>query len=251
MRLCILRTRLYKYKTFNCEKVDSLDRARDIFHKNELYFSSPSDFNDPFDCLVHLDFKRIKKDEFWRYYDNVLARKTNLTQQERKESFETAYASKEIENIFVHSLQNSFNSRGVYSLSSKNDDILMWSHYSDGHRGYCFELDELKIEAQKVKYKKRFPKFNLFGNDMLLKILLFTKPLPWKYEREWRYFSKESGPIKINNNSIKSVIFGSQMDEKNRKSLLEIVERGNHHPNIFEAIINSDTYSVSIEKYKI
>ncbi len=88
-------------------------------------------------------------------------------------------------------------------------------------------------------------------DDNLLQILLFTKSSRWKYEREWRYFGKGLGPIKINDDSIRSIILGSQMDEKNRKSLLEIVNSGNHQPTIFEALIDSDSYSVSIKKYEI
>ncbi len=30
---------------------------------------------------------------------------------------------------------------GVYCLSEKKDDILMWSHYSNGHKRLCIEYD--------------------------------------------------------------------------------------------------------------
>jgi len=242
--------RLYKYRKFDCENDKSLQRTKDIFQKNELFFSSSSTFNDPFDCLVHLDFKRVTKDEFWRYYNNVLTKKTERTPQQIKKSFEDAYNSNEIENKLIGLLQTSFNNGGVYSLTSKNNDILMWSHYTDGHRGYCFELDSLELKAQKVKYRTQFQKFNIFKDDNLLNVLLFTKSSHWKYEREWRYFSKKLGPISISDNSIRSAILGSQMDEENRKSLLNIINSGNHQPAIFEAVIDSDRYSIFIKQYK-
>jgi len=71
-----LRNKLYKYRKFDCDDKESVKRIKDIFQGNELYFSSPASFNDPFDCLVHLDFRRVNKDEFWLYYDKVLIKKT-------------------------------------------------------------------------------------------------------------------------------------------------------------------------------
>jgi len=251
IRHLIMQKRLYKYRPFNHDDLKSKKRTEDIFLKNELYFPSPSQFNDPFDCLVHLDFSKVKKEEFWQYFNKALLKRTELTEQQIREKFERVYKSDNKEKIFTASLQNSFNSRGVYSLSSKNDDILMWSHYSDGHRGYCFELDGIELKPQKVKYRKRYPKFDLFNGRNLLRILLFTKSSRWKYEREWRYFSEKSGPINIHNNSVKCVILGSQMDDKNRESLLAIIAKSKHNPDILEAVINKDGYSVSVKKYEI
>lgn len=244
-----MQTKLYKYRTF--DDIESKKRTENIFLENELYFPSPSKFNDPFDCLVHLDFSKVKKEEFWNSFYKAHLKRNNLTKLEIKEKFEDVYKLKNKQEIFTESIQTSFDKCGVYSLSSKNDNILMWSHYTNGHRGYCFELDELEIKPQKVKYRKRYPKFNLFGSKDLLRLLLFTKSTHWKYEREWRYYNEKDGAINIQDNSIKSVIFGSQMDDKNRKDLLAIIDKSNHAPEVFEAIINNNDYSITIEKYEI
>ena len=245
-----MHKKLYKYRTFNCDDAKSLSRTEDIFLKNELYYSSPSSFNDPFDCLVHIDFSRISKNDFWLYYEKNVTTKKPYTLEQKREIFEDGYKSGELMDVFNNSLQDSFNKNGVYSLSSKNDDVLMWSHYSDGHRGYCFEIDTSIFLPTKVKYRKRYPKFDLSNASSSLNILLRTKSTHWKYEREWRYFSKLVGPLEIENNSIKSVIIGSQMDEKNIANLLNIVDKSNHFPVIFQASINKHMYSISISKYE-
>ena len=246
-----MQKKLYKYRTFDNDNPESKKRTEDIFLKNELYFSSPSNFNDPFDCLVHLDFSKVKKEEFWQFFYAAHLKRTTLTEQKIREKFEKAYKLDNKQEIFTASIQDSFDNCGVYSLSSKNNNILMWSHYSNGHRGYCFELDGIELEPQRVKYRKQYPKFDLFNGKNLLRLLLFTKSTHWKYEREWRYFSKKHGTINIHNNSIKSVILGSQMDDKNRKSLLDIIDKSKHSPDIFEAVINKDVYSISVKKYEI
>lgn len=245
----IMQKRLYKYRAFNHDDPELKKRAEDVFLKNELYFSSPSQFNDPFDCLVHIDFSKVKKEEFWQSFNKALSKETTLTEQQIREIFERVYKSDDLEEALTDSLQNVFNGGGVYSLSPKNDDILMWSHYSDGHRGYCFELDWLNEKLEEVQYSKRYPKFNIFNNENQPNPALFTKPSQWKYEKEWRCFSKKPGPINMDNNSVKCVILGSQMDGKNRESLLSIIDKSKHTPDVFEAVISKTRYSISVNKY--
>lgn len=31
--------------------------------------------------------------------------------------------------------------QGIACFSAKVDDLLMWSHYADGHRGFCLEFE--------------------------------------------------------------------------------------------------------------
>lgn len=246
---CETHKKLYKYRTFDCDNAKSISRAEDIFIKNELYYSSPSSFNDPYDCLIHIDFTKISKNDFWTYYYKNVPTKRSYTSEEKREIFENGYKSGELIDVFNKSLQNSFNNNGVYSLSTKNDQILMWSHYSDGHRGYCFEIDTPELKSTKVKYRKRLPKLDLSNAATSLNQFLCTKSKHWKYESEQRYFSKHTGPIIIKSNAIKSVIIGSEMDEKNIKHLLKIINTSRCNPEIFRATINKDTYSVSINKY--
>ncbi len=54
-------------------------------------------------------------------------------------------------------LQKDVDGAGILSLSKVRDDILMWTHYADRHRGLCFEFDgsancNFFGEAQPVVY---------------------------------------------------------------------------------------------------
>src|SRR3989338_41342 len=58
---------------------------------------------------------------------------------------------------------------GVFCMSQSNDNIVLYSYYSDGHKGFCLELnwsaDEvLRDFCYPVKYKRRYPAVNYFGS---------------------------------------------------------------------------------------
>lgn len=182
--------RLYRYRQFNCDDAELLRRTEEIFLNNKIFFPSPTSLNDPFDCRVHFDFSDTTKEEFRLTFVKAWKKDGSLTEPQIADLFEYLHASDtgELERTLTNSLQGLIDKGGVLSMSSVNDDILMWSHYTDGHRGYCFELDTQGAEPEKVKYRKRYQKFNLFNNDPISGLL--TKPLQWKYEKEWRLFAK-------------------------------------------------------------
>lgn len=51
--------------------------------------------------------------------------------------------------------------RGVSCFSEKVDDLLMWGHYAEGHRGFCLEFDtsleKMFQLAKQVCCSNRFP----------------------------------------------------------------------------------------------
>jgi hypothetical protein len=81
---------------------------------------------------------------------------------------------------------------GVVCFSECWNDVLMWSHYGDRHRGICLGFD-IPSGAERfgpVRYVDRrlpFPADDEL-NERFMRRLLFTKASQWKYEREWRAF---------------------------------------------------------------
>lgn len=63
---------------------------------------------------------------------------------------------------------------GILSLSAVRDQTLMWSHYADGHRGFCIGFNSQKLLRfadrltyrsihlllDEVRYCSEFPKLN-------------------------------------------------------------------------------------------
>lgn len=93
----------------------------------------------------------------------------------------------------------------VLCVSETQDNVVMWSHYANKHRGAVFtlgcidELDNRLLAARRVEYTDRFLTFpsaehyarHLTGEmpfdiTPLVWQIAFTKHVDWAYEREWR-----------------------------------------------------------------
>jgi hypothetical protein len=105
-----------------------------IFTGKELYFAAPKDLNDPLDCqlpiLALLD--QVIASEAAGNSRDLLLKLRDLKVTNR--------ANGGVE--LMHQAFESLSARsGVLSLSRNPTDALLWSHYADGHRGFCIGFD--------------------------------------------------------------------------------------------------------------
>ena len=159
---------------------------------------------------------------------------SNMLQPENKENAEKA---EQMLNFAKDALAQKLNETfkiGCLSTSSKNR--LMWSHYADGHKGFCIEYDFKNCPKDllplPVIYSQKRP---LIPWEMALDqsaetkskcilqmtIGLLTKDKEWEYEDEWRLLlsSSEDSNIKI---PISAIYLGAEISEENKKRVVEI-----------------------------
>lgn len=114
----------------------------------------------------------------------------------------------------------------VCCFSEKDDNLLMWSHYSDKHTGVCLIYDlEVNEEFWRilspVNYSQYFPIANTI-EEAAVECLL-TKSLGWAYENEWRLlYLGDKGAMPISRNSLKGVIFGCKTDLKEAMEIINL-----------------------------
>lgn len=144
----------------------------------------------------------------------------------------------------------------VTCLSKKPNNILMWSHYSNKHRGFCVEYDLRKMHSIDARlmlfpviYSKTRPTIpvSLIGfsdtknikintdpvamKDMILTLL--TKSDEWDYEEEWRIilprekFKAEDNQC-IEERIVSKVYLGANISSENEKLIRKAV--GNRIP---------------------
>ena len=166
---------LYKYP----ESFEIEIGSRGALENDTIWFSNYEQLNDPFDLLVRVP-KVIEKTPDDMIYAKEYSEKSDY-------SFLT------------------------FCVTSKPDNILMWSHYGWLHEGTCTSypmIDILKaIEADKqcaicfygnIKYSRKRPTFSLsetlyrfIGIDLAFLmfniISMFNKYKDWGYEREFRF----------------------------------------------------------------
>jgi len=171
---------IYKYT-----RVESAVR---IINDKALWFSSPKQFNDPFDCNISLlDFKPDRAIITEIINDKVPANRAIR----RKEIMKNRRSPHRIVNQATEQVQKLFYQSGVCCFSAVNENILMWSHYADNHSGICLGFDQAIAEtatlASWVDYQTKFSTINFWrGEGQAIAHLLFTKAHDWHYEQEIR-----------------------------------------------------------------
>ena len=208
-----------------------------IFVRNELFFAAPASFNDPFDCAFHIivegqDNQRVFES---MAFSEIRNKMPHLTLPEAVEAAQQVGAAiierkaEEFRDISVEKLARDSNNKvGVLSLSEKNDDILMWSHYADCHKGICLEFSTSQRsffrDARPVNYDDEFPALNLHDivvDEDLRKTApwMLTKARQWEYEKEWRVldFDCGPGPKAFPPESLTGVILGCRISDEDRE----------------------------------
>lgn len=228
-----MATRLHNRSSFF--KYTSLSTARIVIESKSFRWSAPTLFNDPFDHqlgfvldeepeafathlynstlrLIFGDIEPTPNPES-TYFTMAMALRANRVRLPKDELMSMLHKScLEVANN-LHANLSQLNAvlsdqlcrSRIFCVTESPDNVVMWSHYGDEHRGVVFELaciDELDnrlLAARKVEYSDRFLTFpstesyarHLTGEmpfDLLPLIwkIAFTKHSDWSYEREWR-----------------------------------------------------------------
>lgn len=180
----------YKYRPIN-------ENTEKIFTGNEIYFSSPSSFNDPFDGQIGFAPPRTHPEKI-EYFASVLIRQRYATSKIKarklaRSKYRAQLASDSHWREMTQAPVRTFSQMGVYCLSELNDNILMYSHYAGNHTGVCLEFEArvgepLFAAAQKVMYSTEYPTITMATESEFDRTwtLLLTKANGWSYEKEWR-----------------------------------------------------------------
>jgi len=103
------------------------------------------------------------------------------------------------ENLNISVFKNEINRRlfKVACLSEVNNSVLMWSHYTDSHSGFCIEYDISALTVTDEFVYNIYPVFyedieensnedTLSGIKQYRLYSMLRKSLKWEYEREFR-----------------------------------------------------------------
>jgi len=171
-----------------------------IICESELWFAKPSEFNDPFECQA-----KINIDEFREKLPNL--------------------GEEHVPDLIENYRADIRESLRVLSLSELNDDLLMWGHYGDCHRGLCIGFD-VTTEGQwfgsskPVVYSSELP---IISGDpeSIFESVALSKAANWAYEKEWRVaeFDCEQAR-KFPNELLVEIIFGCDISDADRLEVL-------------------------------
>ena len=131
---------VYKYRNW----ADT--NHKNILLKNEIFFTSPKNFNDPFDCKIPVNFSLLNTEDKIRDFmdkkriqhaEQTTQRGGNIEEELKNYEYrirnEPEKVQADYEQLYSAGVDKHY---GVLSLSKRWDSILMWSHYAEHHKDF-------------------------------------------------------------------------------------------------------------------
>jgi hypothetical protein len=251
-------SKFYKYRSMSGTAENWVERT--VLY-DEIYFASALSFNDPFDLRPSFSLAATpekQREDFLR-----LSRKyePELTEDERQAEADKVMATSmsigdissttaSIQAIHNHHITQNV---GVLCVSTKHDDILMWSHYGDSHRGICLEFDgaaPFMRHAQKIKYSNERVPINPYsdGHEVMMEKSLLVKSNHWSYESEWRLLRYIGGPgaVKFRPKNLTGIIIGALASRSTIDVVTAWVRRRSTPISVFHASVSSNKFELVI-----
>ena len=166
----------------------------------------------------------------------------------------------------------------LLSLSKKRNNLLLWSHYSNSHRGFVIGFDSghpffhkekprRMTHLGEVKYSSKrlvLPAFEDCGAEEVYEIVFFTKSHHWSYEEELRMLAQPTAAdtvLKGNDGfdiylyrfppeCLKEVILGHLMKPSLKEKISAIVSENYPHAEILETRLNETDFDLDIVPYR-
>jgi hypothetical protein len=273
---------LFKYCSFR--------RAIEILRSAKIRLTQPSDFNDPFE--MHPEFQLMSKEDIAELppardeQGNILPGMRQLTPEAMHRMF-SAVLPHLARMAPIHeqypgatfAISNNAVGRdyydqnfGVLSFTETPDNLLMWSHYGDSHRGVVLGFDEAHPFFQgaeiiaglsrlnKVEYNQKRPVLSSTTRDNP-KVFL-RKSTEWAYEKEWRLIRPLSEAAEIiprenllplclfdiPQDAVKLIISGSQMIQNEQQELCNYCANtpALGHTRIHHMLLSTEHYEIEV-----
>jgi len=212
-------------KLYRFRSLENIEQRLEEIRNGKIYLAHPQEQNDPYDTYSVLHSNKLEdnlnKELYLKNY------KGNLTEEQKKELFfaedwldklffyeakarglsndgsyykkifvEAVMPEVELLNQTITAQIRNYNRFACFTIS--NDNLPMWNHYADSHRGICLEYDtsQFSIDLQNklfpVLYTPKLPDAVKFireksvANFSLHYYILMHKLESWSYENEWR-----------------------------------------------------------------
>jgi len=283
----------YKYRSLKERK--GQDERKDQDHtiinlaNNQLYFDYPINFNDPFDSRVYCSFEGTREELNEKAGINI-AELSKGIYEEQNGIIKINYGK-----LFIKDGEKNLHGDVPYVIYPKIccfsevcDDILMWSHYADCHKGICLCFKSVKMNNehwlpigtpnnqfahilfQRVVYNENVPEpINLLDEYMKIKMheVLLDKLSKWEYEKEFRIILDqdsdkrllsedmfEKGIIKYQKENLQGIIFGMKIKYENAELVYNTVKENyldkGYAVKFYEAKEVRYKYEVKVDEIK-
>lgn len=237
----------YKYRsgrgTKDSEGEDVFERDMTLLSRDTIYVPTVEQLNDPTEALVD---------------DSIFE-----TQLRFFKKLGAGESLKLMEKSF-RDFYKSIRSSGIYSLSKRIDNELMWAYYASGHTGYAIIFDTEVLARSfdhgqwggmyelEMNYSAKLPRFDITKidrNDTIKALSCFvgTKSKAWEHEDEHRLvFYKGGKELKIDYRAIKGFVFGCRMSEEDIDYVMKTFTGRDFE--YYQMELNDDSYRLVLKR---
>jgi hypothetical protein len=223
----------------------------DIFQSQALYFPYPPQLNDPFDCQIQPVSCAPAEVTAFVHQNNAGKSNADLKAMVAEAIKNPAKFRRSINE----SMRKFINKLGVCSFTTNFDNLLMWAHYTESHKGLCLGFDvtqdpALFITPLKVQYASTYPIYNhLTDSAQLANKVLAVKSDHWVYEEEVRVMKTPmpaNQKISFNHLALREVLFGCNMPINEQRRIKHLAKRSGFKHTVFKrAVISPNSYALT------
>ena len=237
---------LYKYTKWDKQFGINCHHCK-ILNVPEIYFTAPSQFNDPFDCQLSRGWHLKSNEEILNYLRTK--HPNDKDQIDRVELWLTTDREDYIRYLDEADIKLTDMQSGVFCLAANPTNSLLWAHYAGGHQGLCLgfhtahlseqleshcENKNLQIDCIPVEYREELPDLEPFlENDRQWFLQRYRyKAKEWSYEQEYRFvlikndvLDNAERAVKISPDCISEVVLGCEVDRETEVQILDSIEK--------------------------
>lgn len=201
----------FKYRALSERTIENIE-------KNYIWLAEIITLNDPFECSIQFDNdeclrKYYGSNKFQNFFYLLTGQK--LTRQDiqklttsqkpfldyikicndKKIPFNQSPEEQliKVQTRWTDIVEEANRNLRICSFSLVKNSLLLWSHYSDEHKGICIEydfenIDPIRTFMQPVTYSDEVHKIGIFEEYTTMQMIgsSLIKSKDWKYEEEWR-----------------------------------------------------------------
>lgn len=245
----------------------------DVIENGRIRFTQAAALNDPFETYPCLSL----------FNESLKERSRAVLKSVEKQFYDRSLVlgkfmiPKMVRDKTIQLQRDLSNDYPMLSLTTKRNNLLMWSHYAMAHRGFVIGLDSDHLffhrekprrmtPLSRVKYLKTRPVLPALEEcepEKVHEIVFLTKGEHWAYEEELRMFAQPEAAdlvlkgddgfdiylFKFPQECLKEIIFGHQMQPVLKQKVSDIVERQYSHVELFETRLNDNDFDLDITPY--
>jgi hypothetical protein len=241
----------------------NLDYVLDTIANKRLYFSSPTNFEDPFDCRPKFTLFSCKRepDSIWEKYFRLLAKERypSISDVDAGEHAKAAVAKgshrdkcwlRETDEAMRNSLIAHVSNERICCFSRSPRNSMMWAHYADNHRGLVLQFKATEMTDPRGSYKgfdveyyshsiplSRYVEAmasTANGDDVAFsRLMLCSKSCEWRPEEEVRFFSR-AAYVPYPETMLTGILFGSECSVHWKAHVYQALSEWSSKPSMFD-----------------